>query len=136
MRHVYSQWILLLLTSSQPRYTCTTSGSSDHHHLLENLFSFICSSPNPLSDYILATRMVANKLIQRIRKYYHLMQVMAGVVAHCVAMVIYSCMAFPMWCRQETEEVLRDLVFDVVCPCTLIVVPSTICPYVTINCMQ
>ena len=59
------------------------------------------------------------------------MQVMAGV-AHCVAMVMYSCMAFPT----ETEEVLRDLVFDVVCPCTPIVVPSTICPYVTINCMQ
>ena len=55
-----------------------------------------------------------------------------GRVAHCVAMVMYSCMAF----LPETEAVLRDLVFDVVCPCTPIVVPSTICPYVTINCMQ
>ena len=58
----------------------------------------------------------------------------AGGVVHCVAMVMYSCMAF----LTETEEVLRDLVFDVVCPCTCtpIVVPSTTCPYVTINCMQ
>ena len=56
------------------------------------------------------------------------MQVMAGPVAHCVAMVMYSCMAF----LTETEEVLRDLVFDVVCPCMPIVVPSyhmSICNY-------